>query len=72
MSIRRLGVMEKKVLGALIVLSDKDNMVTATLENVANIIGYKKAGGTLTYAMRSLEKDGIIVMVSPRTYELQI
>ena len=72
MQFGNLGVVEKKVLGALMILADENNTVKTTMANVAHIIGYKKTGGALTFALRILERDNFIVRIAPRTYKLLI
>lgn len=51
---------EKKVLGALLILSDKDMVVTAPLKLIANTMGYKATGGALTFALQALEMKNFI------------
>ena len=69
-----LGVIERKVLGALLVLADnsKNNTVKATMKEVADLIGYKSSGGALSFAFRILERDNYIVCVNRSTYKLLI
>ncbi len=56
-----LGVVERKVLGALILLADETNTAKATMAEIADKIGYKVAGGAITYAIRGLERDNFLV-----------
>lgn|GEM_PF-1742184 len=69
-----LGVIERKVLGALLVLADnsKNNTVKATMKEVADLIGYKSSGGALSFAFKILERDNYIVCVNRSTYKLLI
>ena len=69
-----LGTIERKVLGALLVLADtsKNNTVKATLKEIADLIGYKSSGGALSFAFKILERDNYIVCVNRSTYKLLI
>lgn len=69
-----LGTIERKVLGALLVLTDnsKNNTVKATMKEVADLIGYKSSGGALSFAFKILERDNYIVCVDKSTYKLLI
>lgn len=50
-----LGVVERKVLGALLLMSGNDMTVKAKLIEIAHKMGYKDVGGVITYAIRSLD-----------------
>lgn len=72
-----LGTVEKKVLGALLILADtnKDGeLVTAVSTNqIAEKMGYKKSGGVITYALRILEHKNIIAPLEKKgTYKILI
>ena len=67
-----LGVVEKKVLGALMILADGSNVVKSTLTNIATTMGYKVSGGAITYALRVLERDNFIARMPQKTYKLLI
>lgn len=58
-----LGVIEKKVLGALLILSDKQNVANATQVQIAKAMGYKKGGGAITFALKSLEMNNHITIL---------
>lgn len=72
MQFGNLGVVDKKVLGALIILSKEDNTVEATLKDIANVMGYKEVGGALTFAIRILERDNFIIKLGQGRYKLLI
>jgi DNA-binding MarR family transcriptional regulator len=55
-----LGIVEKKVLGALLILSDENQIARVSGVQIARIMGYKKSGGAITFALRSLEMDNYI------------
>lgn len=55
-----LGVVEKKVLGALLILSDTNQHVKASVAEMARVMGYKKGGGAITFALKSLEYHNYI------------
>lgn len=72
MQFGNLGIVERKVLGALIIMANENKTVTTTMEQIASVIGYKKSGGALTFALRILERDNFIVRTAQRTYKLLI
>lgn len=72
MQFGNLGVVERKVLGALIIMANENKVAIATMEDIAYKIGYKRSGGALTFAIRILERDNFVVRVKPRTYKLLI
>jgi hypothetical protein len=55
-----LSVVERKVLGALLLMSDNDMTVKAKMVEIAHMMGYKDVGGVLTYAIRSLDMKNYI------------
>lgn len=67
-----LGVIEKKVLGALMIMADKDNIVKATTVLIAKTVGYKSPGGALTFALKILERDNFIIPIGKYTYKILI
>lgn len=67
-----LEKVEKKVLSALILLADKNNRVDATQAEIAKIMGYKKSGGTITYALRSLEQNKAVKKLGKGRYQILI
>jgi len=67
-----LGTIERKVLGALIILADQNKIAYASLIDIADLIGYKKTGGALTFAIKILERDNYIVKIGQRKYKILI
>lgn len=72
-----LGTVEKKVLGALLILADtnKDGelVTSATSARLAEVMGYKRSGGVITYALRILEMKNIIAPFGKKgTYKILI
>lgn len=67
-----LSSVEKRVLGALLMLSNSSNVATVTLNDIAKEMGYKKSGGILTYALRLLEKDNYIVRMSKNKIKILV
>lgn len=60
-----LSIIEKKALGALLILSDKDMLVTGNLmrmKTIALAMGYKKPGGAISFALKSLEMKSFITI----------
>ena len=58
-----LGVVERKVLGALMLMANEANEVKTTVRKIAETIGYKEPGGAISFALRILERDNHIVRV---------
>lgn len=74
MQLDNLGVIERKVLGALLVLTDasNNNTVKATHQDIADLINYKTGGGALSFALKILERDNYIVSLDRSTYKILI
>lgn len=72
MQFGNLGIVERKVLGALIIMANENKIAKVTMQDVADVIGYKAAGGALTFAIKILERDNFIVRTASRTYKLLI
>ena len=72
MQLNNLGVIERKMLGALLILSDRDNMVSANLNQLAEQMNYKASGGALTFALKVLERDNYVIRTSKDSYVLLI
>lgn len=68
----QLGVVEKKVFGALLVLSDSNQIARASLHQIAKAMGYKKGGGAISFALKSLEMTNHINKISDKTYKVFI
>ncbi len=67
-----LGVVEKKVLGALMIMANGKDVVKSTIRNIANVMGYKEPGGAITYALRVLERDNFVMRMPGRMFKLLI
>lgn len=55
-----LQTVERKVLGAMLIHSDDNMDVNATLKEIAKTMGYKSTGGAITFAIRALEMKNFI------------
>lgn len=67
-----LGTVERKVLGALLILADDNNVVTTTLRKIANQIGYKTSGGAISFALKILERDNFIIRNNTKQIKILI
>lgn len=67
-----MGVIERKVMGAMLITADENNIAKVTLKNVANLIGYKQSGGALSFAVKILERDNYLVKIASQTYKILI
>lgn len=65
-----LGVAERKCLGALVLSSCNDMTVKISTHELANKMGYKKTGGTITYALQMLEMKNYIVKIGEGEYKV--
>lgn len=61
-SYSNLRTIERKVLGALLVLSDNDMHVTANMKRIAQTMGYKQPGGAISFALQALEMKNFITI----------
>lgn len=59
-----------KVLGALILMANDDNVVEATQVEIAHTMGYKKSGGAITYALHFLELYNFINIEKKGVYRI--
>lgn len=67
---QNLGEVERKLLGALLMMADSNGLVNAFMYEVANKMGYKTSGGQVTMALKSLEmKDYVVLMRESSTKE---
>lgn len=66
----QLGVIEKKVFGALVILSNQKNIAKASTNQIARTMGYKKGGGAITFALKSLEFNNHIEQIAQGTYKV--
>ena len=67
-----MGVIERKVIGAMLIMTDENNIAKVTLQDVADLIGYKKSGGALSFAIKILERDNYLVKIASQTYKILI
>ncbi|RJE47703.1 MULTISPECIES: hypothetical protein [unclassified Dehalobacter] len=67
-----MGVIERKVLGALLILSDENKNVEATKTKIADTMGYKEPGGAISFALQILERDNWLVKTGIRSYKLLV
>lgn len=58
-----LNKTERRVLGALLQMSGSDGIVEATQVRIAEQIGYKRQGGIISLAFRTLEMMNYIVVL---------
>lgn len=55
-----LSTVEKKVLGAMLIHTNNDMVVSVPLRVLASTMGYKAVGGALTFAIQALEMKNFI------------
>lgn len=67
-----MGVIERKVMEVMLIVADKNNIAKVTLQDVADLIGYKKSGGALSFAIKILERDNYLVKIASQTYKILI
>ena len=65
-----LRTVEKKVLGAMLILADDDMNVKTSMKQLAETMGYKKAGGALTFAIEALEMKNYIATIGKGQYKV--
>lgn len=65
-----LGVIEKKVLGAMLVLANEHMITTSTNKRIAELMGYKTSGGAITFALQALEMKNFINVHSKGVYHV--
>lgn len=58
-----LNKTQRRMLGALLMLSGNDMKVHATMQQLAVAAGYQKPGGIMTYALEILERENKIAKV---------
>jgi len=68
-----LGEIERKVLGALLKMSD-ETLTTkkVTLDTLAKEINYKTSGGAIMYALRLLEKNNYIIKLPEKRIKILV
>lgn len=69
-----LGVVERKVLGAMLIIANNtnNNTVKVSMNELADLIGYKTSGGALSFAIKILERDNFLICTDRSTYKLLI
>lgn len=60
MNTSNLRTVEKKVLGAMLMLSDNQMSVDVPMKTIATTMGYKETGGAITFAIQALEMKNFI------------
>lgn len=60
MNAGNLRQVERKVLGALLLLCDDNMFVEATHQEIAEAMGYKSQGGAITFAIQALDMKNFI------------
>lgn len=65
-----LGVVEKKVLGAMLILANEDMEVRCRLKDIADKMGYAAVGGAMTFAIRLLETHNYIRIIGKQHYQV--
>lgn len=63
-----LNKVEKKVLGAMLILADERGKVEASIQTIAKRMGYKRGGGIISYAIQALEMKDYIMKHEPGKY----
>lgn len=74
MQLDNLGTVERKVLGAMLIIANNTNSnnVKVSMNEIADLIGYKTSGGALSFAIKILERDNFLVCTGRSTYKLLI
>lgn len=65
-----LRTVEKKVLGAMLILADDNMTVKASTSKIAEVMGYRKTGGALTFAIEALEMKNYIATIEKGHYKV--
>ena len=65
-----LRAVEKKALGALLILADKDMVVKATQDKIARTMGYKSSGGLLSSSIQALEMKNYIAVLEKGMFKI--
>lgn len=72
MNLSDMTIIERRLLGALIMLADENGVVNASIEHISKTIGYKKSGGYITLALRLLEVQGYIQRIDRATIRVLV
>lgn len=69
-----MSTVERKVLGALFILSDDERYVKGVTQvRISHAMGYAKSGGAVSNALRMLEMMNYIVIVKRGTlYDIKV
>ena len=65
-----LKAVDKKVLGALLVLADDEMITHAKQHEIARVMGYKSSGGAIAFALRALEYNNFIMTIEQGIYKI--
>lgn len=65
-----LSLVERKVLGALLIRVNEDMEVNIRMSEIARIIGYKTVGGALSNAIKILEMKNYLVPLEKGGYKV--
>jgi hypothetical protein len=69
---RKLGVIEQKLLGSMLLLANDEGKLTANNTVLARKMGYKTSGGSITYAIKMLEINNYITKTNEGEYKVLI
>ena len=72
MQLNNLGIIERKVLGSLLILENGNNESIAKNKDIADSMGYKQSGGDITFALKILERDNYIVRIAKNKYKILV
>lgn len=72
MELGNLSAVERKVLGALLILANNSMDTIVTQTALATTMGYKKPGGAITFALRALEMKNYISTKNKGEYRVLI
>lgn len=67
-----LGVIERKVFGALVMLCNKHSIAKVSTTKIAHTMGYKAGGGAITFALKSLELNNHIEKLPDGSYRVYL
>lgn len=67
---RGIGIVERKILGALLLMCNDNMEVSCTLRSIADVMEYKTVGGAMTYALEMLEMKNYIVKLEKGRYKI--
>lgn len=65
-----LRVVEKKVLGAMLILADDNMNLETTFQRISEAMGYRSTGGAITFAIQALEMKNYIAVVGKGKYRI--